>query len=113
MKRITAFLIFILISQFGFAQQKPQYTQYVMNNFILNPAIAGIENYVDLKAGYRAQWQGLDGAPVTSYISIHAPIGKNFLYGTSTSVPQGGGNNPNNRSYLQNYMASEPHHGVG
>jgi len=75
MKRVTAFFISILVCQFGFAQQKPQYTQYVMNNFILNPAIAGIENYVDLKAGYRAQWQGLDGAPVTSYISIHAPIG--------------------------------------
>lgn len=113
MKRVAAFLFSFLTCQFVLAQQKPQYTQYVMNNFILNPAIAGIENYVDVKAGYRAQWQGLDGAPVTSYISIHAPIGKNFLYGTSTSVPQGGGNNPNGRSYLQNYMASEPHHGVG
>jgi type IX secretion system PorP/SprF family membrane protein len=113
MKRVTLFLFFILFSQLGLAQQKPQYTQYVLNNFILNPAIAGIENYIDLKAGHRAQWQGLDGAPVTSYISIHAPLGKNFLYGTSTSVPQGGGNNPNSRSYLQNYMASEPHHGIG
>ena len=112
-KGITTFFFSILIGQLSFAQQKPQFTQYVLNNFILNPAIAGIENYVDLKAGYRAQWQGLEGAPVTSYISIHAPIGKKFLYGTSTSVPQGGGSNPNSRSYLQNYMASEPHHGVG
>lgn len=113
MKRLAVSLFSFLFSQLALAQQKPQYTQYILNNFILNPAIAGIENYIDVKAGYRAQWVGLDGAPVTSYLSIHAPIGKNFLYGTSTSVPQGGGSNPNSRSYLQNYMASEPHHGVG
>ncbi|MFA6944955.1 MAG: PorP/SprF family type IX secretion system membrane protein, partial [Pedobacter sp.] len=113
MKRVAVFLFSFLIVQLALAQQKPQYTQYVLNNFILNPAIAGIENYIDVKAGYRAQWQGLEGAPVTSYISVHAPIGKNFLYGTSTSVPPGGGSNPNSRSYLQNYMASEPHHGIG
>lgn len=113
MKKLAVFFMFLCVCQFALAQQRPQYTQYILNNFILNPAISGIENYIDVKAGYRSQWQGLEGAPVTSYISIHAPLGKNFLYGTSTSVPQGGGSNPNNRSYLQNYMASEPHHGVG
>lgn len=97
----------------AYAQQRPQYTQYIFNNFILNPAISGIENYIDVKAGYRSQWQGLEGAPETSYISFHAPLGKNFLYGTSTSVPQSGGTNPNSRSYVQTYMASEPHHGIG
>jgi hypothetical protein len=25
------------------AQQQPYYTQYILNNFILNPALAGIE----------------------------------------------------------------------
>jgi len=99
--------------QLATAQQRPQYTQYIFNNFILNPALSGIENYIDVKAGYRSQWQGLEGSPKTSYISIHAPLGKNFLYGTSTSAPQAGGTNPNSRSYLQSYMASEPHHGIG
>jgi type IX secretion system PorP/SprF family membrane protein len=113
MKKIVFIILAIGLQQFASAQQRPQYTQYIFNNFILNPAISGIENYIDVKAGYRTQWQGLDGAPETSYISIHAPLGKNFLYGTSTSVPQSGGSNPNSRSYLHNYMASEPHHGVG
>lgn len=113
MKRLFVFMMAFVACQVCSAQQRPQYTQYILNNFILNPAIAGIENYVDVKAAYRNQWQGLNGAPETSYFSVHAPIGKNFLYGTSTSVPQGGGSNPNSRSYLQNYMASEPHHGLG
>ncbi|WP_346429831.1 type IX secretion system membrane protein PorP/SprF [Daejeonella sp. JGW-45] len=113
MKRFISVLLLMGLLQFAGAQQRPQYTQYIFNNYILNPAISGIENYIDVKAGYRSQWQGLDGAPETSYISVHAPLGKNFLYGTSTSVPQSGGTNPNSRSYVQTYMASEPHHGVG
>ena len=108
---LTLFWIFLGVA--AHSQQKPQYTQYILNNFVLNPAIAGIENYIDVKAGYRSQWQGLSGAPVTSYLSIHAPLGNKFRYGTSTSVAAGGGTNPNSRSYLQNYMASESHHGVG
>lgn len=96
----------------GYCQQKPQYTQYVFNNFLLNPAVAGIENYIDVKTGYRTQWTGLDGAPVTSYVSVHMPLGKNYLYGNANSF-SGKGDNPMSRSYKQNYMAADPHHGVG
>ena len=101
-----------LLNVAGFAQQRPQYTQYIFNNYLLNPAISGIENYIDLKAGYRTQWTGLDGAPVTNYISVNAPLGKNFLSGDANSFG-GQENNPMSRSYLQNYMAAEPHHGIG
>ena len=112
MKKVVCLLITICVCSFARGQQKPQYTQYVFNNFLLNPALAGIENYIDLKGGYRNQWQGLEGAPVTSFISVHAPIGKQFLYGNSNSFG-GQGNDPMNRSYKQTYMAAEPHHGVG
>jgi type IX secretion system PorP/SprF family membrane protein len=101
-----------LLNFAGLAQQRPQYTQYIFNNYLLNPAISGIENYIDLKAGYRTQWTGLDGAPVTNYISVNAPLGKNFLSGDANSFG-GQENNPMSRSYLQNYMAAEPHHGIG
>ena len=46
------------------AQQRPYYTQYIMNNFMINPAVAGIENYWDVKASHRMQWVGLQDAPV-------------------------------------------------
>lgn len=94
------------------AQQRPQYTQYIFNNYLLNPALSGIENYIDVKAGYRNQWTGLDGAPVTSYISVNAPIGSEFIYDNATSM-SGQGDNPMNRSFVQNYMSAAPHHGVG
>jgi type IX secretion system PorP/SprF family membrane protein len=114
MKRFLFLCVAILTGvQFTYAQQRPQYTQYVFNSFLLNPAVAGIENYVDLKAGYRSQWTGLDGAPVTSYLTINAPLGSGFLQGDATAMPAGAGENPFSRSYTQDYMAAEPHHGVG
>jgi len=60
-----------------FGQQRPQYTQYMINPFLVNPAVSGSEDYVDLKAGYRNQWVNMDGAPTTVFLSGHAPIGKN------------------------------------
>lgn len=56
------------------AQQQPQYTMYMANNFILNPAVAGIEDYTDVKLSYRAQWVGIEDAPVTAYATIHGLI---------------------------------------
>src|SRR3978361_1652803 len=114
MKRALYFsVIVIFCAQFVAAQQKPQYTQYVFNNYLLNPAVTGIENYTDVKAGYRSQWTGLQGAPITSYITIDAPLGDNFLQGDATAFPAQGGVNPSSRLYTQNYMAAEPHHGIG
>ncbi|HEY0176010.1 MAG TPA: type IX secretion system membrane protein PorP/SprF, partial [Pedobacter sp.] len=94
------------------AQQLPQYTQYVFNSFLVNPAVAGIENYTDVKLGYRKQWDGINGAPETGFFSVNMPLGKNYLYGNANSF-SGSGDNPMSRSYVQEYRAAEPHHGIG
>lgn len=114
MRKPLFFTIFLIILYSSAkAQQLPQYTQYVFNNFLLNPAVSGIENYTDVKAGYRSQWTGLSGAPTTSYITVNAPLGSNFTGGDAAGMPAGGAENPYSRLYTQNYMASEPHHGIG
>lgn len=112
MKKILVF-VFIFIARAGMAQQLPQFTQYIFNNYLINPAISGIENYTDVKLGHRNQWTGLEGAPVTSYFSINAPIGRNFIEGDATSFLAEGGINPSSRLFTQNYQAAEPHHGIG
>ena len=94
------------------AQQRPHYTQYILNNYILNPALSGIENYTDVKLSMRDQWVGLKGAPKTSYFSIQAPIGKGD-YRTSSTSFQVPGDNPRGHYYWENYTAAEPHHGIG
>ncbi len=103
----------ILISFRGFAQQKPQYTQYIFNQYLLNPALSGIENYVDFKAGYRKQWSGIQDAPQTSFVSANWALGDNQLWSNAlTSFPEQTGS-PMDRNYMQNYMSSPSHHGVG
>jgi type IX secretion system PorP/SprF family membrane protein len=114
MKRILfLYAFFAMVAQLSFAQQKPQYTQYVFNNYLLNPAVTGIENYTDLKLGYRSQWTGLQGAPITSYLTINTPIGQNFIDGDATAATSAGASDPYSRAYTRDYMASEPHHGIG
>jgi type IX secretion system PorP/SprF family membrane protein len=94
------------------AQQRPHYTQYILNQYIINPAISGIENYTDLKVSARDQWMGLTGAPRTAYLTVHGPIGKKDYRTSSTSysIP---GQNPRGKYYWENYTAAEPHHGIG
>jgi type IX secretion system PorP/SprF family membrane protein len=113
MKRTLLFFVSVLTFHLAVAQQKPQYTQYVFNNLLINPAVTGIENYVDIKTGYRSQWTGLQGAPVTSYITGSVPFGSAFVGGDAAGLSGGNGANPYSRLYTQNYQAADPHHGLG
>lgn len=94
------------------AQQRPQYTQYIFNNYLLNPALSGIENYTDVKIGYRKQWAGLENAPQTSFVSVNWKLGDDYLWKNPLSLPDHG-DNPMSRNYMQNYKASPAHHGMG
>jgi type IX secretion system PorP/SprF family membrane protein len=112
MKKLLIFGSCVLIAFTARAQQKPHYTQYILNQYIVNPALTGIENYTDIKLSHRHQWTGIQDAPVTSYLTIHGPIGKKDYRTTATSfeVP---GENPRGKQYWQDYTSAEPHHGVG
>jgi type IX secretion system PorP/SprF family membrane protein len=96
----------------GEAQQKPHYTQYIVNQFVINPAITGIENYIDIKASHRHQWVGIQDAPVTTYFTAHGPIGKQDFRTTATSI-QMPDENPRGTNYWEDYTAAAPHHGIG
>ena len=94
------------------AQQKPQFTQYIQNQFIINPAITGIENYIDVRLSHRHQWVGITDGPVTTYFSAHGPIGKKDYRTTATSYNMQGVN-PRGRAYWEQYEAARPHSGIG
>lgn len=56
------------------AQQDAQYTQYMFNSLVINPAYAGTRDAISLTAIYRHQWAGFDGAPRSFSASIHSPV---------------------------------------
>ncbi len=78
----TASLLLIALLPFGVgAQQLTQYTQYVFNHFSVNPAVAGSKDCLDVRLGFRKQWNGFDGAPTTGWASLNGtitPKGKPF-----------------------------------
>ena len=111
-KFFTITMFFCCLGFTAFSQAKPFYTQYILNNYILNPGITGIENYTDVKLSYRNQWAGISGAPVTTYLSIHGPLGKKDLRTNATSF-QVPGEHPGGPKAWDEYAVSPAHHGVG
>ncbi|MFD2514319.1 type IX secretion system membrane protein PorP/SprF [Pontibacter locisalis] len=110
MKRILAVALVVIatVAQ-AYAQQRPQYTQYALNNYLVNPAVGGIETYTDLRMSFRSQWLGVEGAPETFYASIQGSIG---YQGNGSS---GRTAKPNRYGFSSRggYKKAIPHHGVG
>ncbi len=73
----TALMLFLNTALF--AQQDPQFTQYMFNLLAINPAYAGSEERVSLKALSRHQWVGFDGAPTTQTLTVHSPLGRESI----------------------------------
>lgn len=113
MRKRILWAAFTLIGLSGIAQQQPHYTQYVMNQYIINPAITGIENYTDIKFSHRHQWTGFEDRPVTSYFTAHKSFGWANAKSSATSYDVGGGGNARGKNYWDQYTAADPHHGIG
>lgn len=58
------------------AQHTPLTSQYLFNGLVINPAYAGSRDALAANLSYRQQWVGLDGAPVSQTLSIHAPVAR-------------------------------------
>ncbi len=68
------------------SQQFPIYSQYMMNGFLLNPAVAGHEGYTAVNLTIREQWLGLKDAPSTYALSAQTRLLKNSFISRSKSV---------------------------
>ncbi|RNI29859.1 type IX secretion system membrane protein PorP/SprF [Rufibacter immobilis] len=115
----SCLLLFLLcFPLWGLAQQVPHYSQYMLNPLLMNPAVSGTDNYLDVRAGYRNQWTGLAGAPTSYYLSGHMPLSRlDYLSPPTTFQPQ-----PVIKGKLRvrwrpehqnNAQKIRPHHGVG
>ncbi len=77
MFRYKAIVLLVLLNMYSFvfSQQDPQYTQYMYNTMIVNPAYAGSNGHTIITALGRTQWVGLQGAPDSQTLSYDTPIG--------------------------------------
>lgn len=77
MKKIYSLSILLIVLAINVsAQQVPQFSQYMFNRYVINPAAAGSQSDMPILLGYRSQWSGLTDAPTTFNLSAHTPFGK-------------------------------------
>ncbi len=69
----TLFLTFGLRTDVQ-AQQDAQFTQYMFNPLVINPAYAGSREVLSAIVLYRDQWVNFEGAPTTGTFSINSPL---------------------------------------
>lgn len=74
MKRFLHIIVLVLLMCQLKAQQLPQYTQYMLNDFAINPAVAGKNDYADVRSNNRYQWVGITDAPRTYMLTAHGPF---------------------------------------
>lgn len=68
-KLILGLLVSALFIDLAYSQQLPMYSQYMNNKFLLNPAVAGSEDYIPVRLTARQQWVGIQDAPSTQALS--------------------------------------------
>ena len=88
MKKLIVIIAVVLFTVSAKAQQDPQYTQYMYNMNIINPAYAGSYDAMSINLLGRSQWVGIDGAPRTIPMGINSPGGKNVGLGLSVIVDE-------------------------
>lgn len=81
MKKLLSFFIFCLFTWQTNAQQLTLSSQYMFNDYMINPAIAGTKYHNILHGSIRRQWVGIKEAPVTQFISGHGYLGYNLGFG--------------------------------
>jgi type IX secretion system PorP/SprF family membrane protein len=74
-KPFFLFLLLILALSLGNAQQGAQFTQYMYNTQIINPAYMSTKDVPHLALLGRTQWTHFEGAPKTGTFSAMAPLG--------------------------------------
>jgi type IX secretion system PorP/SprF family membrane protein len=68
-KKYILFILAFSLSK-SYAQQTIQLSQYIFNGLAVNPAYAGYKENWTINLSSRLQWEGVDGAPKTSTLSI-------------------------------------------
>ncbi len=81
--KVAAFMFVVGMSTAGWSQQISMYSQYMFNDFAINPAVAGSKTYAPVGLSFRRQWTGIKDAPVTQTLSAHTFLGSTMGVGVN------------------------------
>ena len=63
------------------AQQLTFNSQYMLNQYLINPAAAGTSDYLSIGTSFRQQWAGFKDAPRTQMLTSNGKVGENMGVG--------------------------------
>jgi type IX secretion system PorP/SprF family membrane protein len=79
----SIFIIILLFITDMSGQELPSFNHYYLNQYLYNPAMAGHNRYTEVCFITRQQWRGIDGAPVTSSLTLQLPTKSNLSFGVN------------------------------
>jgi type IX secretion system PorP/SprF family membrane protein len=74
MRYILVNILVLFLLRDSVAQQPAQYSLYMLNRYVYNPAYAGLQNTLIASVAYRNQWPGFPGNPVSQVVNAHMPL---------------------------------------
>ena len=81
-KKLILVLVLFLFVQESKSQQLPIFSQYMFNDYVINPGVAGTFDYIPLRMTYRNQWTGFTGAPKTFTLTAHSAVSDHIGLGS-------------------------------
>lgn len=103
MKNLLIVGVFILLSQALNAQQRGVYSNFLMNKYYYNPAVAGSEDVHRANLSYRNQWVGFDNAPVNVTGNVYGSLRNEGKMGYGLSISNENSGLTNATSVYLNY----------
>jgi type IX secretion system PorP/SprF family membrane protein len=103
MKKIVIISLLILFASSSEAQQQRVFTNFLMNDYYYNPAIAGSKDVHYANLGYRNQWTGFNEAPKTIYANYYGSFKNQMKHGYGVSFHNTRSGLLSNTSFLVNY----------
>ena len=86
MKKFLFFLVLFGFTNALFSQQQGVYSNFLLNDYYYNPAIAGTKEVHTASVGYRNQWVGFQDAPVNMYANLYGSYKDQGKYGYGASI---------------------------
>lgn len=79
-------ILFLFLVTVCTAQQNAQYTQYMYNTQIINPAYSGSREMLSFGLLGRTQWVSVNGSPESGTFTVNSPIGLYENMGLGLSI---------------------------
>jgi type IX secretion system PorP/SprF family membrane protein len=86
MKPYLTLIFLLILFKPSFSQQDAQFSQYMFNTLVINPAYAGYRETQNVSLLHRDQWTGFEGAPKTQTVIADGAFGADKKIGLGIAL---------------------------